>query len=147
MTEIKKVSTMEARQLIREIVFDSEGERVMDFCLLMSTVIWAGFIDGRLACIWGIIPPSLMSYQAYLWLYTTDLIKEHQFTLVRHSQRVIEEILEEYPSIVGHAIIGSDKSIRWLKWLGAKFGPPQGTGIPFRITRPHHPYGHGEKNG
>jgi hypothetical protein len=101
----------------------------------MSTVIWAGFINGGLACIWGVIPPTLMSDRAYLWLYTTDLIKEHQFTLVRHSQLVMEEILSEYPTVVGHAIIGSDKSIRWLKWLGAKFGPPQGTAIPFRITR------------
>lgn len=135
MTEIKKVSAVQARELVREIVFDEQGEKTMDFCLLMSTCIWAGFIDGKLACIWGVIPPTLMSNQAYLWLYTTDVIKEHQFVLVRHSQMVIEEILEEYPSIVGHAIIGSTKSIRWLKWLGAKFGTPQGTGLPFRITR------------
>lgn len=135
MTEIKRVSTLEARRLIRDIVLDSEGEKTMDFCLLMSVEIWAGFINGRLACIWGVIPPSLMSSQAYLWLHTTDVIKGHEFVLVRHSQMVIKEILDEYPSIVGHAIIGSSKSIRWLKWLGAKFGPPQGTGIPFRITR------------
>jgi hypothetical protein len=135
MTEIKQVSALEARRLIRDIVLDSDGERTMDFCLMMSTQIWAGFINGQLACIWGVIPPTLMSSQAYLWLYTTDVIKGHEFLLVRHSQMVIKEILEEYPSIVGHAIIGSSKSIRWLKWLGAKFGAPQGTGIPFRITR------------
>lgn len=135
MTEIKKISNHQARELVRGIELDENGEKTMDFCLLMSTVIWAGFIDGRLACIWGVIPPTLMSSQAYLWLYTTDVIKGHEFILVRHSQLVIEEILEEYPSIVGHALMGADKSIRWLKWLGAKFGSPQGTGIPFRITR------------
>jgi len=135
MTRIEKLSAPEARRLIRDIVLDSDGEKTMDFCLLMSTVIWAGFIDDELACIWGVIPPTLMSSQAYLWLYTTDVIKGHEFILVRHSQMVIKQILEEYPSIVGHAIIGSSKSIRWLKWLGAKFGPPQGTGVPFRITR------------
>lgn len=135
MTEIKKISNYQAKELIRGIELDESGEKTMDFCLLMSTVIWAGFIDRRLACIWGVIPPTLMSSQAYLWLYTTDVIKGHEFILVRHSQLVIEEILEEYPSIVGHALMGADKSIRWLKWLGAKFGDPQGTGIPFRITR------------
>lgn len=135
MTEIKKVSAIEAKELVKGISFDEAGEKAMDFCLLMSTVIWAGFINGGLACIWGVIPPTLMSNQAYLWLYTTDLIKEHQFLLVRHSQLVMEEILDEYPSVVGHAIIGSSKSIRWLKWLGAEFGKPQGTAIPFRITR------------
>ena len=135
MTEIRKITAPEAKELIRDIVLDENGGKAMDFCLLMSTVIWAGFIDKGLACIWGVIPPTLMSSQAYLWLYTTDLIKEHQFILVRHSQLVIEEILKEYPSIVGHAIIVSSKSIRWLKWLGARFGTPQGTALPFRITR------------
>lgn len=133
--EIKKIPNTEAREVLKDVQFDSIEEKTMDFCLLMSTVIWSGRINGNLACIWGVIPPTLMSNQAYLWLYTTDVIKEHQFILIRHSQMVIEEILESYPSICGHAIIGSDKSIRWLKWLGAKFGPPQGTAIPFRITR------------
>lgn len=135
MTKIRKITNYEAAELVGGIDLDEVGQKTMDFCLLMSTVIWAGFIDNRLACIWGVIPPTLMSNQAYLWLYTTDVIKGHEFILVRHSQLVIDEVLKEYPSIVGHAIIGSDKSIRWLKWLGAKFGSPQGMAVPFRITR------------
>jgi hypothetical protein len=135
MTRIRRLSAGEAKNLIEDMILNDQEDKIMDFCLLMSTVIWAGFVDGGLACIWGVIPPTLLSAQAYLWLYTTDLIKDHQFLLVRHSQMVIDEILEEYPSIVGHAIMGSDKSIRWLKWLGAKFGEPHGTSIPFRITR------------
>jgi hypothetical protein len=126
---------MEAHRLIGTLEFSDMEEKTMNFCLSMSAHMWAGFVDDKLACIWGVIPPTLMSDQAYLWLYTTDVIKEHQFLLVRHSQMVIEDILKEYPSIVGHAMLGSSKSIRWLKWLGAKFGQPQGTGIPFRITR------------
>jgi hypothetical protein len=135
MTEIKQVSAYEARDLVDGIMFDDLGRVTMDYCLLMSVDIWAGFINDKLACIWGIIPPTLMSYQAYLWLYTTDTIKGHEFILVRHSQLVIDELLKVYPDIVGHATMGSDKSIRWLKWLGAKFGQPQGTNVPFRISR------------
>jgi hypothetical protein len=126
---------MKAKRIIEGLDFTPIEGKTMDFCLLMSSYIWAGHIDNKLACIWGVIPPTLMSEQAYLWLYTTDVIKEHQFTLVRHSQLVIDEILKEYSSLVGHVIMGHDKSMRWLKWLGAKFGEPQGTGIPFRITR------------
>lgn len=135
MTIVERVDADVAKGLIKSMMLSEQDDRTMEFCLKMSVVIWAGFIDGGLACIWGIIPPTLMSYQAYLWLYTTDLIKEHQFILVRHSQIAIEEILKEYPSIVGHAIMGSDKSIRWLRWLGARFGEPQGAAIPFRIER------------
>ena len=134
-TKIKPVGSAEARDIVKAIDFSSVEEKTMDYCLTMSTNVWAGFVDDRLACIWGVIPPSLMSNQAYLWLYTTDVIKEHQFLLVRHSQLVVDELLKEYSSIVGHVIMGSDKSFRWLKWLGARFGEPQGAGVPFRISR------------
>ena len=135
MTRIEKLSAVRAKQIVEGIEFNQTDQKAMDFCLLMSTYMWAGFVDGKLACIWGVIPPSLMSVQAYLWLYTTNVIEEHQFLLVRHSQMVIKEILQEYPSIVGHATIGAGKSLRWLKWLGARFGHPAGTLIPFRISR------------
>src|SRR5262245_20249668 len=135
MTRIEQINAVEAQRLVRGLEFNQAEEKTMDFCLLMSTFMWAGFIDNKLTCIWGVIPPTLMSDQAYLWLYTTDVIKEHQFTLVRHSQLVMQEILDQYPSVVGHAAIGANKSIRWLKWLGARFGSPQGTQVPFRISR------------
>jgi len=134
-TLIERINTARAKEIVKVLVLSETDAKVMDCSLAMSVVMWAGFIDGQLACLWGVIPPTLMSTQAYLWLYTTDVIKEHQFILVRHSQLVIDELLTEYESIVGHATIGASKSIRWLKWLGAKFGEPQGTMVPFRISR------------
>jgi len=134
-TKIHQVNPEQARKYINSLALSDEEIWGMDYCLAMSTYIWVGLIDGRLACIWGLIPPTLMSNQAYLWLYTTDVIKEHQFILVRHSQLVMEQILEVYPSVCGHAIVGNDKAIRWLKWLGAKFGEPDRGGLPFRIRR------------
>ena len=133
--EIRRVEVDEATALTRDMVHDDSDEKTMEFCLLMSTIMWAGFIRGKLACIWGVIPPSLMSDQAYLWLNTTEVLKGHEFIFVRHSQRVFEELLEEYPSVVGHVIIGADKAYRWLRWLGAEFGPAQGMVVPYRITR------------
>jgi hypothetical protein len=135
MTKIKQLNPPQARAVLDEVRLDDIGERTMDFCLLMSTGIWGCFVDDRPICIYGVIPPTLMSHQAYLWMFATDFLKEHQFVLVRQSQIVIENLLKEYPVIVGHAIMGSSKSIRWLKWLGAKFGTPHGTAIPFRIER------------
>lgn len=135
MTHIEQVGADRAKQLMQGISLSENDEKGMEFCYLMSVAIWVGLIDDKLACIWGLVPPSLMSNQAYLWLYTTDLIKEHQFILVRHSQMVMECLLNQYPTIVGHATIGDKKAIRWLKWLGAEFGYPQGTGLPFRIKK------------
>jgi hypothetical protein len=134
-TRIVKIGPEYGEELIKTLKLTNIEKRAMDYCLLMSAMMWAGLIDGKLACLWGLIPPTLLSNQAYLWLYTTDVIKEHQFLLVRHSQLVMEQMLEEYPSVCGHAIAGNDKAIRWLKWLGAKFGEPHGMNIPFRITK------------
>ena len=135
MTKIERVEPAQAAEYIKTLVLTQEERWAMDYCLQLSMFMWVGLIDDKLACIWGLIPPTLMSNQAYLWLYTTNVITGHEFVLVRHSQLVMEEMLQEYPTICGHAIAGADKSIRWLKWLGARFGEPQGKGIPFRITR------------
>jgi len=135
MTRIRQVGETEAKGYIKDLALSYDERVGMEYCLYASTYMWVGTIDERLACIWGLIPPTILSNQAYLWLYTTDVIEEHQFVLVRHSQLVMETMLEQYSSICGHAVVGNDKAIRWLKWLGAKFGEPYGGGIPFRIRR------------
>lgn len=106
-------------------------------CMRMSSIVWEGKVDDVIACIWGLIPPSLMSNQAYLWLYTTDLINEHRFLFVRHSQRMIEIMLKEYPIIVGHTHVESTQAIRWLKWLGAEFTAKEGQRLAFTIQKKH----------
>src|SRR5881392_2422794 len=104
MTEIKKVDAAQAEKYVEMLSLDDRERAAMDYCLVMSANMWIGLVDGGLMCIWGLIPPTLLSNQAYLWLYTTDLLKKHQFVLVRHSQLVIKEALKEYSSVCGHAI-------------------------------------------
>jgi hypothetical protein len=108
---------------------------IMEFCTKTSVPLWRGEVDGQLACIWGLIPGSLLSDHAYIWLYTTELVQEHQFIFVRYSQLMIKEMLKEYEFITGNTVAGEDRSIRWLKWLGAEFGMPKGKLIPFVIRR------------
>lgn len=91
------------------------------FCQSLSIEIWSGYIDDKLICCWGLIPPTLLSNQAYLWMHSTPGIRDHQFLLVRHSQKIIEQMLERYERIIGDCRVGADDSIRWLKWLGAEF--------------------------
>src|SRR5262245_11793845 len=101
----------------------------------MSSHCWTGYVDNQPACCWGLIPPTLMSDQAYLWLIVKEeLVKDNQFIFVRQSQRWIERMLEQYPLIVGHCQLKAAASIRWMKWLGAKFGEPiEGNRVPFTI--------------
>jgi hypothetical protein len=87
---------------------------------------------------WGLIAPTIFSEQAYLWLITTDLVDEHKFTFVRHSQMVIRGMLEQFPLIVGHVLWEQSRSKKWLKLLGVKFGRPiEGKTriVPFELRR------------
>lgn len=113
----------------------AEQEEIMSKCVTGSSSVWTGFIDGKVACVWGVIPPTLLSDRVYLWLFTTDLIKDHQFIFVRHSQIVIKEILKDFDLIYGHCVVDAEHSIRWLKWLGAKFDKPEGKLVPFVIGK------------
>ena len=117
------------------LVFEGRDASTMSTCLRTSSQVFIGKIAGELICSWGLIPPSLMSNQAYLWLYTTPMLAQHKFLFIRHSQRVVEGILETYPTIVGHVAIGNDLAFRWLRWLGATFGVPNGKLVPFRIEK------------
>jgi hypothetical protein len=124
-------------RLLRDVMTDlpTREANIMEFCTKSSVPLWRGEVDGQLACIWGLIPGSLLSNNAYIWLYTTDIVQEHQFVFVRYSQIMIQEMLKEYEFIVGNTEAGADRSIRWLKWLGAEFQQPKGKLIPFVIRR------------
>lgn len=137
-TQIVKMSRQDISRLIStEIEPSLTKDEIRQFnnCLASTAVVWVGMVDRKFICTWGLIPPTLLSDQAYLWLYTTEAVKDHEFIFVRKSQQAIEQMLERYPTIVGCAQVGADRSIRWLKWLGAKFAEPEGKLIPFVIRK------------
>lgn len=108
---------------------------ILQFCQSMSAEVWSGYVDGKLICCWGLIPPTLLSNQAYLWMHSTPAVRDHQFLLVRHSQRIIEQVLDRYEKIIGDCQVGADDSIRWLKWLGAEFTDSNGLYTSFVIRK------------
>lgn len=120
----------------RSEVADVPGaEEALREYIYRSIEVQLGLIDGKPACVWGLIPPTLLSTTAYLWLLTTDIVAEHKFLFVRHSQRYIEEALRIYPEIVGDVIVPNLSAVRWIKWLGGVFEPAPVLGRwVFRIT-------------
>ncbi len=101
----------------------------------VSQSVWYCEIEGEFIGMWGTIPPTLLSDRAYMWVYTNEKVKAHQFVFIRHSQIAIAQVLEQWQEVYGHAEASSLKSIRWLKWLGAEFMEPEGKLIPFIIRR------------
>lgn len=114
---------------------DPKDSGILDFCQNMSSETWTGWVGEELICCWGLIPPTILSTQAYLWMHATPAVREHQFLLVRHSQKIIEQTLLRYPLITGHCLVSAKDSRRWLRWLGAVFAEPVGDFISFEIRR------------
>ena len=126
----------------RQLIFEAKGgiltdeeSKTLEQYLTFSAKLCIGSIDGKLCCAWGLIPPTLISQQAYLWLFTTEAVEEHKFIFVRNSQRMVQEMLEEWPIITGFCEISATRSIRWLRWLGAVFSEPTGKFLPFTIRK------------
>lgn len=86
-----------------------------------SATYWTARVDEELAAVWGLVPPTLMSDTAYLWLLTTEVSVGHEFLLARYSKMWIEQMQKSYPNICGHCF--DPKAQRWLKWLGGKVEP------------------------
>lgn len=133
--QIDKMAGLATSELIQLEGFDPSDDMALKICLDMSEVVYSASYEGRGACLWGLIPPSLLSDKAYLWLFATDVANDHTFLLARHSRMIVEEMLEEHPILIGHCHLEDTRAHRWLKWLGAEFGFPQNKGIPFTIRK------------
>jgi len=126
----------------RQLIYSAKGgsltDKEMDTLeqyLCFSAKLYLGSIHGKLCCAWGLIPPSLLADSAYLWLFSTPAVDEHKFLFVRSSQRIIEEMLQEWPVLTGYCEHSNLRSMRWLKWLGARFGDVGPTHVSFEIRK------------
>ena len=136
MINIEPVNRDATRDLILQMkggILTDADYQALDACTAFASHLWVGHIRGAPCFAYGLVPPTLLSDHAYLWLYSTDAVEEYKFLFVRHSQLVITELLKVYPVIYGVCDITQPKSIRWIKWLGGKFGAPGKTHISFVI--------------
>lgn len=133
---VEKVDRDNMRQMIIEMRGGSlspQDHLALESCTAYASHLWVGYIGEKPACAWGLIPPTLLSDHAYLWLYTTPEIDIHKFTFIRTSQIVMEHMKSLYPAIYGVTDIHNTRAVRWLKWLGAKFYEPDGSRMKFII--------------
>lgn len=137
MISIKNTVEMPLKDIIACTQFADrpDAQRTLTTAVQRSVSVQYGFVDDRLVCLWGLIPPTILSNSAYIWLLTTNIAAEHKFLLVRHSQRWIERALSVYPTLVGDIVLPNPPAYKWLQWLGAEFGNPEGKLLRFVIRR------------
>lgn len=135
MIRVDRLSEYRIRDILEQANIPRDHEEVMFQCMRSSICSWAGYVDDDLACLWGIVPPTLLSDRVYLWLVVNELVDDHKFVFIRHSQVEMKKMLDLYPTIIGHCDVRHKRSMEWLKWLGARFDLSQGPMAPFTIVR------------
>ncbi len=83
----------------------------------VSRPLYAGMFGESLLCFVGLIPPTLLSDNAYIWCYVTRDVARHRIAFARYAKRLIAELRQTYPVIYGHCF--DETSCHWLESLGA----------------------------
>lgn len=137
MIGIESQSTVDLRTIIQDsnVANIAGGEDLLRQCIHRSAVVRYGLVNDRVACVLGLIPPTLLSERAYIWMLATKLVDAHKFLFVRYSQRWMEEALNHYSEIYGDMVGENESTRRWLRWLGADFNESIGVRTPFVIRR------------
>lgn len=90
---------------------------LLERTLVTSHEVWAGFIGGELACVYGIEMPSVC-LPAHLWVVTTEVVERHWVTFLRQSRLMIDRSATRFGPLETWCRSGYQKSDRWLRWLG-----------------------------
>lgn len=102
-----------------------------------SDMAWAGLVDDRVACIFGVAGASIISETGYPWLLGTDLIEQHAKAFLRRNKAMVRVMLSRYPYLKNHVDVRNTTAIGWLRWLGFSILPAE----PFGMYRmPFHPF-------
>lgn len=134
MIEITRVTAPELWALVEARQALTAKERAnIEGWVGRTTDMWVVIISGEVCGVFGIAPTTLLSDAVYMWLWWTDRLARHSFTFTRWSRIVISELLARYTRIYGVCEAAADRSQRWLRWLGAEFGPAKDGWAPFEI--------------
>lgn len=114
----------------------STPEAVMDVGLRCSAVAWTGFVDGRVCCMFGVAPVSIVSGIGAPWMVTTHHLERHEMAFLRRCRRYLREMLGRYNHLVNFVDARNESAIRWLTWMGFTMHEPVPHGVeglPFRF--------------
>lgn len=129
------------RQADREEFMAASGqspEEVLADGLTLSSSAWAGLLDGRVVCMFGVAPMPGADGVGVPWMVGSDRLDSCAAVFLRQCRRsgMIRRMLDAYPVLMNAVDCRNSKAIAWLKWLGFRFGGaiPYGVaGLPFHV--------------
>jgi hypothetical protein len=102
-------------------------------CLERSILAYSLEADGELIAMFGLAGP-LIGDRVVVWALTGAGADRHPLSFHRLSRAVVARFLELYPALENMVDARHEKSLRWLRRLGAEIEPAQpygAAGFPF----------------
>lgn len=124
--------TADMRQADRDEVAATTSvplDQVVTTTVALSTYARSGWVDGRLACLWGIAPLSLTSSSGVPWFLSTPVVEQHPVLFLRRCKPHVQEFKDRYDFMVNHVDARNKVAIHWLKWLGFEMEEPRPWGV------------------
>ncbi len=92
--------------------------------------------DGIPLAVFGVVPQGgLHTGRACVWMLGTTEISKKKKSFAKLSKPMIAQLLGLYPVLSNIFDARYYKTIRWLRWCGAKFGEPYPLGINRELFR------------
>ena len=84
----------------------------------LSLASWAGYIDGELFVIAGVIPGDLETDTGIPWLIASPRMDECRVAIGRHTRYAIKRMQATFSRLENYVHIRNENAIKWLKWSG-----------------------------
>ena len=78
------------------------------------------FVDGKLACITGLIVDDSLTEGVYPWLLGTETMQQHPRLVIKYTRQLLQRWLAEHPEMSNFVDARHTRAIRWLKYFGAE---------------------------
>lgn len=100
------------------------AEQSLAAAIRKSDPCFAGYHDGRVAAVWGIMQESMIVDHAFLWMVTTKVVEENPLTFARHARIEVDRLMQHYSMLYGTMDPEIPINPIWLKWLGFEILAP-----------------------
>lgn len=115
-------------------------EKAMHDGMQRSDWTLTGTLDGVPVCMFGVAPRSIILGEGLPWMLAANGLERVQRKFLKASRPAVDIMLENYPRLMNFVHAENHVTIKWLRWLGFSFAPPNWEGEPPRYTVNSHPF-------
>ena len=87
---------------------------------------WAltGMIDDVPVCMFGVAPRSIILGEGVPWMLSANGLERAQVKFLKACRPAVKAMTNSYPRLMNFVHADNRVTIKWLRWLGFSFAPP-----------------------